>query len=123
MRPGAIPLWIWWIPVVWLVSFPAGFTPDPQWERVTLVPFSSPADKLKDLAVNVVLFVPFGYWQGRAGTGSIRVGLAAAAVSISAEVLQLFSTVRFPSASDVLYAVSGALAGWALRRRRAARGG
>jgi VanZ family protein len=37
--------------------------------------------------------------------------LAAAVVSAFAELSQLFSTVRNPSGTDVLYAVVGALAG------------
>lgn len=118
-----VPLWVWWIPVVWLVSFPLAPTLEPQWDRVQPVPFNGPADKIEDLAINFLLFVPFGYlfsrWRHRPGLMTV----AAAATSISAELLQLFSRVRYPSGSDVAYAVAGALAGTllyhVLHRRRA----
>ncbi len=109
VRP--LPLWVWWIPVVWIVSFPVGFTPEPQWDRVHLIPFTDPADKIADLAVNLLLFVPFGYSFARWPGGTVRVAAAAAVTSMSAEFLQLFSTIRYPSGTDVVYAVIGALAG------------
>ena len=106
-----LPLWVWWIPVVWIVSAPVGLTITPQWHRVHLVPFSDPADKAADLAVNVMLFVPFGYSFARRPGGVLALTAAAAATSLSAEALQLFSTVRYPSGTDIAYAVLGALAG------------
>lgn len=110
-RLRRLPLWIWWIPVVWIASFPVGPTATPQWRRVHAVPFTDPADKVEDLAVNLLLFVPFGYsfarWRGR----PIPLLAAAAATSASAEAMQLFSTVRYPSGTDVVYAVVGAVAG------------
>jgi glycopeptide antibiotics resistance protein len=118
---------VWWILVVWAASFPVGLTTTPQWQRVHLVPFTDPADKLRDLAINLLLFAPFGYsFVDR--PGRLRwLPLAAAAVSASAELSQLFSTVRYPSGTDVVYAIVGALAGGVLagrlRRRRAIGGG
>ena len=116
-RPARLPLWVWWIPVVWVASFPLGLTPVPQWHRVHLVPFTDPADKLTDLAINLLLFVPFGYsFVDRPGRWR-WLPLAAAAVSASAELSQLFSTVRYPSGTDVVYAIVGALAGGVLGSR------
>jgi glycopeptide antibiotics resistance protein len=110
-----LPLWVWWIPVVWIASFPLAPTLEPQWHRPHLVPFTDPADKLLDLGINLLMFVPFGYsfaaWPGGLG----RLVAAAALTSMTAECLQLFSTVRYPSTTDVVYAVVGALAGTALR--------
>jgi glycopeptide antibiotics resistance protein len=114
-RLRRLPLWVWWIPVVWLASFPVGPTRVPQWHRVHAVPFSDPADKVEDLAINLLLFVPFGYSFVR---GSRRIGLlagAAAVTSASAEAMQLFSTVRYPSGTDVVYAVAGAMVGAAIQ--------
>jgi len=113
-------LWVWWIPVVWAISTPwVGFTTTPQWHRVHLVPLSDPADKPRDVIANVLLFVPFGYSAaGRRGTRSgflFALG-AAAAVSISAEASQLFSTQRYPSATDVAAAVVGSAIGAAFRK-------
>jgi glycopeptide antibiotics resistance protein len=120
-----VPLWVMWIPLVWCISFPwTGRTAQAQWERVHPMPFSDPADKPRDLIANLLLFIPFGYSfargrpRARAAVGAF---VAAAATSASAEALQLFSTVRFPSGTDVLAAVSGALAGCllaAVRRKR-----
>jgi glycopeptide antibiotics resistance protein len=99
--------------VVLLASFPLGLTATPQWHRVHLVPFSDPADKLSDLTVNLLLFVPFGYSFVRRPREMLRLPVAAGAVSGLAELSQLFSTVRYPSGTDVVYAVAGALAGGA----------
>jgi glycopeptide antibiotics resistance protein len=108
--PARIPLWVWWIPVVLIASFPLGLTPTPQWDRVHLVPFADPADKVEDLAVNILLFLPFGYSFAR-DRGLKWLPLAAALLSVTAELSQLFSTVRYPSGTDVVYAVVGAVAG------------
>jgi glycopeptide antibiotics resistance protein len=114
-----LPLWVWWIPVVLFVSAPwFGFTGDAQWHRLYLVPFSDPEDKPRDLVTNVALFVPFGYSFLKHRLGSRRMlytVLAAIAVSVCAELPQLFSTLRNPSATDVLAAAAGGLAGAAWR--------
>ena len=110
-----IPIWCWWIAVVWAVSIPwVGFTTTPEWNRVHWIPFTDPADKPRDLIANVVLLLPFGISFARGRRGNRRftdTALAAAALSISAEATQLFGTLRYPSATDVTAAVAGALAG------------
>jgi glycopeptide antibiotics resistance protein len=106
-----IPLWIWWIPVVWIVSFPVGLTAEPQWHRVHVVPFTDPADKFRDLTVNLALFIPFGYSFAKRSRSVMYLLIAAVATSATAEVFQLFSTVRYPSGTDVVYASVGALVG------------
>jgi glycopeptide antibiotics resistance protein len=108
--PARIPLWAWWIPVVLIASFPLGPTAIPQWDRVHLVPFTDPADKVEDLAINILLFVPFGYSFAR-DRGLAWLPVAAGFVSAIAELTQLFSTIRYPSGTDVFYAVVGAVAG------------
>lgn len=117
-RRSSTPLWVWWIPVVWLVSAPVGFTPDPLWDRVNLIPFLDRADKLSDMAVNLLLFVPFGYSFTRDPGGALRLVATAGAVSIGAELMQVFSTVRHPSTTDVCLAIAGALAGAGAARWR-----
>jgi glycopeptide antibiotics resistance protein len=103
-----------------IASFPLGLTPVPQWDRVHLVPFTDPADKVEDFAVNILLFLPFGFSFAR-DRGLARLPPAAGLVSATAELSQLFSTVRYPSGTDVTYAVVGAavggLASTILRRR------
>ena len=114
------PLWWYWIPLVWIVSSPwVGFTREPQWKRVHLVPFSDPADSVTDVIGNVLMFVPFGYSAARR-PGTIRsiafAVSAAAVVSVAAEATQLFSTKRYPSATDVVMAMTGAGLGAGWRR-------
>ena len=107
--------WVFWVLIVWFVSFPwIGFTFEPQWHRIHSVPLSDPADKFRDIAANILLFLPFGFAVTRrraAVTGLLlTVGLAVI-VSVSAEAMQLFSTKRYPSATDVVAGVLGAVAG------------
>jgi glycopeptide antibiotics resistance protein len=109
-RPVRIPLWVWWIPVVLIASFPLGLTATPQGDRIHFVPLTEPADKVADLAANILLFLPFGYSFAR-DRGLAWLPLTAGLVSAFAELSQLFSTVRYPSGTDVFYAVAGALAG------------
>ena len=83
------------------------------------VPLTDPADKLRDVAANVLLFVPFGY--SAAGRRNAKSGLlvaigAAAAVSLTAEASQLFSTKRYPSATDLSAAIVGSTIGAAWRK-------
>jgi len=110
------------------VSLPwIGFTPEPQWRRVHLVPLTDPADKFRDVAANILLFLPFGYLVARRRPAASALGTAcgfAAVLSVSAEATQLFSTERYPSATDVSAAIVGSLAGAcvALARRRVRRG-
>jgi len=106
-----VPLWVWWIGIVWVISFPwNGLVAHPQWQRVHPIPFTDPADRPRDVIANIVLFVPFGYSYGRRGALWQAVAIAAA-VSITAEATQLFSSNRFPSATDVTSAVIGAALG------------
>ena len=110
-RIRGVPLWVWWIVLVWAISVPwTGFTPEPQWERVHAIPFTDPADRPRDMLANIALFVPFGYsFAGRRRWWTAV--MAAAVVSLSAEATQLFGTLRYPSATDVTAAVVGAAAG------------
>lgn len=114
-----VPLWVWWIPVVVGVSLPVvGFTFEPQWSRVHVVPFSDPEDKPRDTLLNIAMFIPFGYFfaRGWGMPGALAGAMAAAAlVSAGAEATQLFSTERNPSGTDVSMAVAGAAAGSVLR--------
>jgi glycopeptide antibiotics resistance protein len=118
-RVGRVPLWCWWTLLVWIVSFPwSGLTSQPR-RSYTLVPFTDPADKPSDVIINLLLFLPFGFsFAGRPGLKApvVAAGIAAAIVSTSAEAVQLFSTVRYPSATDVTCAIAGSVAGAICRR-------
>ena len=116
-----VRLWVLWIPLVWLLSFPwPGWPAEPRDRSVQLVPFSSAVDSPLDVARNVLLFVPFGYSFARSAGASapwLLTALSAAAVSIAAEALQVFSTTRYASATDVVSGIAGALTGawWWIR--------
>ena len=107
--------WPLWIVVIAIASGPwFGIVPRPQWERVSLVPFHGFEDKPRDVLVNFLLFVPFGWSVAKARPPRGRVGtaiLAAALVSICVETPQLFYRLRDPSATDVVMAMCGAAAG------------
>ena len=96
---------------MWVVSVPVGLTLEPQWSRIHPLPFTDPADKFEDLALNILLFVPFGYLFAMWRRNVRLLLVAAAGTSLSAEAMQLFSTVRYPSGTDVVYALAGAVAG------------
>jgi len=119
-RVRRAPLWCWWIAVVWLVSFPwLGRAATPQWQRVHWMPFKDPADKVTDVLANMALFVPFGYSLAGRGRQSsvVRLCVITALVSAGGEALQLYSTDRYPSATDVSSAILGAAVGRTLRYR------
>src|SRR5262245_44855832 len=106
-------LWKWWILVVIVVSGPwFGIVRDPQWHRVTWIPFTGFEDKPRDVAANVLLWVPFGFSFAASRPGARAIASAAAAallVSLFVEIPQLFYVLRDPSATDVLMAVCGTI--------------
>jgi glycopeptide antibiotics resistance protein len=112
-------LWWWWSALVVLVSAPwIGFTTEPQWDRLNLLPFGDPDDKPRDVIANVLMFVPIGYSYFKRARGwrlAATLGTAML-VSVVAEVPQLFSTLRNPSATDVAMAMVGAGLGAGCRR-------
>jgi glycopeptide antibiotics resistance protein len=98
--------------------------PQLQWWRIDWSPFHSGALRPRvifDVAVNVVLYLPFGYlcrrWVGQrdgAMTFVYVIGMAAA-LSCCTEFVQIFNPVRFPAMADVVMNVTGALLGaWAV---------
>lgn len=116
--------WPFWILVIAVASGPwFGVVSHPQWNRVTWIPFHGAEDKPKDVLVNFLLFVPFGWSFAKSpafarptgGSRASRVTLGAIAtaaiVSIAVETPQLFYRLRDPSATDVVMAMCGAAAG------------
>jgi len=98
--------------------------PPLQWWRIDWSPFPSGAlgsRVLFDVAVNVVLYLPFGYlvrqWVEQK-SGRIMfvyvIGMGAG-LSCCTEFIQIFNPVRFPAMADVIINVTGALLGaWAV---------
>ena len=94
------------------------------WDKVEWVPFTAPVLGLRDVAANVALFVPLGVVIARRSLPRRRVFNAAcigAAISILAELAQVYSHSRFPTATDVVANVLGAVAAAALVRPRQGR--
>jgi glycopeptide antibiotics resistance protein len=105
-------LWMWWIFVVVVVSGPwYGVVREPQWGRVTWLPFHGFEDKPRDVAANFLLFLPFGWSFAMSRPRTPRTVVAAlawsAAVSLAVEIPQLFYRLRDPSATDVFMAMCG----------------
>jgi glycopeptide antibiotics resistance protein len=122
-------LWKWWMLVVIAASGPwYGLLREPQWHRVTWIPFTGAEDKPRDVVANFLMLVPFGWSlaSDRRRAHPIASAIAASAVlSATVEVAQLFYRLRDPSATDVLMAMcgsaAGSLAAQALGRRDAGR--
>ena len=118
-------LWVWWIVVIAVVSGPwYGIVREPQWHRVTWIPFQGLEDKPQDIAANFLMWVPFGlsFAAAKPARRGIAGALAAAlGLSLSVEIPQLFYRLRDPSATDVLMALCGTAAGAvavSIRQRR-----
>lgn len=96
----------------------------PQWWRIDWLPFHSGALRPRlifDIAVNVVMYLPFGYlchqWIKKTGRRMTFIYVLGMAVVLSCctEFVQAFNPVRFPAVADVLMNVTGALLGaWAV---------
>jgi glycopeptide antibiotics resistance protein len=108
-------LWQWWVLVVIVASGPwFGIVGEPQWQRVTWIPFTGAEDKPRDVVENFLMFVPFGlsFASGRRRAHPVAAAIAASAiVSLAVEIPQLFYRLRDPSATDVFMAMCGTAAG------------
>lgn len=103
----ALVVWlcVWvWIAVPW-----RSFQSTPSFQRVELIPFAIPGTRTQ--ALNLLAFVPFGILGVRLGWRPGNILLVAAGLSGMTEVLQLFSTTRFPSTTDFFLNTAGALTG------------
>lgn len=92
------------------------------WSRVAWIPFVSrpiPFETL-DVAGNLLLCVPVGIMAGLAfGRAAIVAGAIALSLSLVVETAQLYSHSRFPSATDVVCNIAGAIvAAMVVRRLR-----
>jgi glycopeptide antibiotics resistance protein len=89
-----------------------GFTAHSHWDEVRWVPFSSRL-VVRDVVANLMLFLPFGAGVAMNVTQSPvgRAGGWGLALSLFGEFSQVFSHGRFPSATDVVCNVAGAVFG------------
>jgi glycopeptide antibiotics resistance protein len=103
---------------IWLllwarIGFPwRSFQPSPSFDRLALVPFADGSPR--GYILNVLVFVPIGVigtrlrWDARITVG---IGLL---ISVATECLQLFSTRRYPSVTDVILNTLGVTIGVAM---------
>ena len=107
--------WPFWVLAIAVASGPwFGVVGEPQWARVAWVPFRGFEDSPRDMVVNFLMFVPFGWSFVKArphGRGLLATVAAAAVVSLAVEIPQLFYRLRDPSATDLVMAICGAAAG------------
>ena len=114
--------------IVWLVLFVLLFLPwgdlqdHTHWFKVAWIPFVSRPVKPLDVIGNIVAFVPLGVLLtvalGRGSRWDWPLGLGSALLlAFGAEATQLYSHLRFPSATDLAANVAGAALGiWLVRR-------
>ena len=80
------------------------------WARVGWIPFVSGPIRRLDVAGNLLLCVPLGVVAGLSfKRGVLVAGGTALALSLFVETMQLYTHSRFPSATDVLCNVTGAV--------------
>ena len=109
----------WILLILVLCSFP-WWIESPQWGRVRWIPLldvlRSPHRLLRDAILNCFLYIPLALAYARVrGVPGVRLICEAALVglllSVTCELYQVFSPVRFPSMTDVLMNTIGASAG------------
>lgn len=111
-----------WLVVAAIVAatFPWDFRDHAHWQKVAWVPFASGIVRVRDLAGNLALYAPLGYLLSglseRWRTALVLLGPLS--LSLALELSQVWSHVRFPSATDVLMNSLGALLGAALSWQR-----
>ena len=82
------------------------------WGKVTWLPFVSGPLRLRDVVANVLLFVPLGAAVARGSSTHHMIRnatLVGAGVSLVGEWAQVYSHSRFPSATDLVNNMCGAV--------------
>jgi glycopeptide antibiotics resistance protein len=100
------------------VVLPREFQNHTHWAKVRWIPFVTPPVRTRDLAANVMLYLPFGFAASRlpGRRKGARTILLAAGLSLVTEWTQVFSHDRIPSTTDVCCNMLGAgLGGWAYK--------
>ena len=85
------------------------------WAKVGWIPFFSWPIRELDIAANLLLCLPLGVFAGLVfRRGAVVAGAMALSLSLFVETLQLYSHSRFPSATDIVCNVAGAVVAAAL---------
>jgi len=89
------------------------------WSKVAWIPFDPRPARIRpfDVAGNLLLCAPLGVVAGLSFTrGPLIAGALALALSLFVETMQLYTHSRFPSATDVVCNVTGAVVAAAVAR-------
>ncbi len=107
-----IALWLIVIAIA-AVTLPWDWQDHPHWFKVAWVPFSTGIVRPIDLLLNVALYFPLGFLLRSNSTISRFATALVAGLILSTlmELTQVWSHVRFPSATDTLMNVLGSLIG------------
>ena len=109
----------WILLIIVLCSFP-WWVESPRWGRVRWIPLldvlRSPHRLLRDAILNCLLYIPLGFAHAKVrAVPSLKsiceAALVGIVLSVTCELYQVFSPVRFPTMTDVLMNTIGALAG------------
>lgn len=126
--------WTIWFLLMVLASAPLfplnNFVGHPHWDQIRWIPFQNFAlswTKLLDVIGNTLWFMVFGYllhyqlnWDSRSRWTIATITAIAGAVSLSAELFQVFCHNRIPSMTDVACNILGAgLGGYAAEKQPA----
>lgn len=102
----------------------SNFVGHAHWAQVQWLPFYGQQLDWVDIAGNVALFLPFGYFAARfrsapgQNQGTLWVLVSATLLSTFAEIVQVYSHGRYPSTLDIGCNVFGAALGLMLSARR-----
>ena len=120
---------LWILVVVVTTTLPwsglQGLQGHSHWGNVRWIPFYLESLSLRfilDIVVNLLLFVPFGYLYVRSQVTMssaifLRISLLAMLLSVSVELIQVFSHTRLPSMTDICTNVIGATMGAVIARK------
>jgi glycopeptide antibiotics resistance protein len=115
--------WTWFyhfatLAFVTALTFPWDLQDHPHWFKVAWLPFVTGIVRPQDLLANAALYFPVGFAMPASSRRTRVVAAAGLAVVMSGllELAQVWSHVRFPSATDLVMNVVGSIAGAAARR-------
>ncbi|HZB26581.1 MAG TPA: VanZ family protein [Vicinamibacterales bacterium] len=96
-----------------LFGFPwTSFTTTPRFSKSSLVPLRT--TRRRDQLLNFFYYVPFGVIGILSGWSLSLTAATAFALSAVTELVQIFSTSRYPSSTDLLLNTAGAIVGIAV---------
>jgi glycopeptide antibiotics resistance protein len=119
--PDRARLVVWSLIVIGGVVPWSGWGGHAHWDRVEWIPFST-AIRPRDIVLNVLFYVPVGWFFVSPGRKDRRAALGQAVaygfvLSVVTEATQVFSHRRFPGTSDVVTNTTGAVLGAVMAAR------